>query len=237
MKTVLFLSFFFCLSAAATAQQKFSIEVTAGAAGSFSKATSSVDGSKMPMQSNIGMNAGLSFLFPISENWQLYSEVGFYPNALRNGVNTSKSDFGVYYPRPAQIPSVIPSFSLGARYNFKIKNQAFFVQPGVVLSTSTSLGAANEFNNPTGSSLLEQTNKVAVAFRVDMGTKFMTKNDNYFVLGLRYQQGLTEMNRYTNPLISDQSQLGTVTQVTRGSYVGVFAGYGFNGKNWKRSKR
>ncbi|WP_057937501.1 outer membrane beta-barrel protein [Algoriphagus resistens] len=237
MKAGLFLAFFFCLSAAVMAQQKFSIEVTAGAASSFSKATSSVDGGNIPMQSNIGMNAGLSFLFPLSENWQLYSEVGFYPNALRNGVKTSKTDFGVYYPRPAQIPSVLPSFSLGTRYNFEVKNQPFFIQPGLVLSTSTSLGTANEFNNPAGSSLLEQTNKVAVAFRVDVGTKFMTKNDNYFVLGLRYQQGLTEMNRYTNPLIYDSSKVGTVTEVTRGSYLGVFAGYGFNSRNWKKSKR
>ena len=36
MKSVLFFVFFFCLSAAVMAQQKISIEITAGAASSFS---------------------------------------------------------------------------------------------------------------------------------------------------------------------------------------------------------
>ncbi|MEB2776436.1 hypothetical protein SYJ56_14025 [Algoriphagus sp. D3-2-R+10] len=234
MKNLLLFSLFLLMSTALRAQESVAIEITAGAASAFSKATNSVDGGNMPTQSRMAPNAGLSVLFPISRDWQLYSEVGFYPNALRNGINTSNTDFGVFYP-PAQIPRVIPSFSLGARYNFKIKNQQFFVQPGLVLSTSSSLGAENEFNSPSGSSLLEQSNKVALAFRVDVGTKFMTKKDNYIVVGLRYQQGLTDMNRYTNPLISDQTQIGTVTQVTRGSYFGAFVGYGINTGNWKRS--
>ena len=237
MKNLLLFSLFLIMSTVSMAQENIAIEITAGSASAFSKATNSVDGGNVPTHSRLGPNAGLSVLFPVSRDWQLYSEVGFYPNALRNGINTSDTDFGVFYPRPAQIPRVIPSFSLGARYNFNIKNQQFFVQPGLVLSTGSSLGAANEFNSPSGSSLLEQSNKVALGFRVDVGTKFMTKKDDYFVVGLRYQQGLTEMNRYTNPLISGQAQIGTVTEVTRGSYIGAFAGYGFNTGKRKRTNK
>ncbi|PZX48651.1 outer membrane beta-barrel protein [Algoriphagus chordae] len=234
MKNSLLVTLFLFLSVSAFAQRNVSVEITAGAISSFSSATNSVDGSKVPMENSIGGNAGLSLLFPISEKWDLYSEFGFYRNGMRNEIKNPTNEF--YLFRSIVPPAYTPSFSIGGRYNFSIKKPGFYVQPGLTLSTSTSMGAMNGFDG-SGESTLEQINKIGTAIRLDVGKKFMTKKDNYFLLGLRYQQGITGLNNYTNPLISNGVVLGEVTQETKGSFFGVFVGYGLNTGNWKRSSK
>jgi hypothetical protein len=186
------------------------------------------------MDNSIGANAGLSLLFPISEKWDLYSEFGFYRNGMRNEIKNPTNEF--YLFRSIVPPAYTPSFSIGGRYNFTIKKQDFYVQPGLTLSTSTSLGAMNGFEG-SGESSLQQINRIGTAIRVDVGKKFMTKKENYFLVGLRYQQGITGLNNYTNPLMSNSVQIGEVTQVTKGSYFGIFVGYGLNTGNWRKSSK
>lgn len=234
MKNLLLFSLFFSISFSVLAQKKIVIEITAGAISPFSKATNSIDGSNVPMQKTIGANAGLSVLFPISEKWDLYSEFGFYRNGMRNEIKNPSNEF--YLFRSIVPPAYTPSFSIGGRYSFNIKKQEFYVQPGLTLSTSTSLGAMNGFEG-SGDSRLEQINKIGTAIRLDVGKKLMMKNNNYFLVGLRYQQGITGLNEYTNPLISNTVEIGEVAQVTKGSYFGVFVGYGINTGNWKRSSK
>ena len=231
MRNSLLFTVFMFLSISALAQRNVSIEVTAGAISSFSTATNSIDGSNVPMEKSFGGNAGLSLLFPISDKWDLYSEVGFYRNGMRNEIKNPTDEF--YLFRSIAPPAYTPSLSLGGRYNF---NKGFYVQPGVTLSTSTSLGAMNGFSG-SGESSLEQINKVGTAIRLELGKKFLTKKDNYFLVGLRYQQGITSLNNYTNPLISNKVEIGEVTQQTKGSFVGVFIGYGINTGNWKKSSK
>ena len=234
MKNPLLITVLFLVSFSAFSQRNISIEITAGAISSFSTATNSIDGSQVPMESNIGANAGLSLLFPISEKWDLYSEFGFYRNGMRNEIKNPTNDF--YLFRSMVPPAYTPSFSFGGRYTFNIKKSEFYLQPGLTLSTSTSLGAMNGFEG-SGESRLEQINKIGTAIKVDVGKKFMTKNDNYFLVGLRYQQGITGLNNYTNPLISNTVQIGEVTQETKGSFLGVFMGFGLNTGNWKKANK
>jgi hypothetical protein len=79
--------------------------------------------------------------------------------------------------------------------------------------------------------------RLGLGLRAEVGYKIFNQRENYFLIGLRYQQGLYRMEQYNIPIYNQFDQLAVHQVRSNGSFASAFLGYGINTSNWSKHSR
>jgi hypothetical protein len=79
--------------------------------------------------------------------------------------------------------------------------------------------------------------RLGLGLNAEVGYKIFNRRDNYFLIGIRYQQGLYLMEQYNIPIYNSDGQMAVHQVKSNGSFSSVFLGYGINTSNWNKYNR
>lgn len=208
--------FYFFIVLNSNAQNHFDVEIYGGLNKNYFQAGESSTFPEMDFSIPLAQHVGLNFLPRITENWQMSIQTEWMRSAIRLGAPEFNS---------RNIYNSYGNYAIGARYNLDRGNKAFYFQPGIGISINNFTQVA-----PDGFRF-EYRRDVQVIARGEVGVKFYNSKRNYFLVGLRHQQGFGSTEPYGAQGIFDMPISG------RNSYTGIFMGYGINTDNWFKSKR
>ncbi len=184
----------------------------------------------------VSYHLGLGVLTRITDNWQLVTQAEMFVRsmALRNPGDFRSGPF-VY---DGSTIYEMPTFALGARYTIDKDKYGFFLQPGIGFTLLPhEIREPNPFFDhitPSYDAEVIQNSPFGIGLRFEAGIKRYTKKRNYFMIGIRHQQGL----RVTDEIIKTYQRPGqpevSVHGRSRSSYTGLFIGYGLNTGNWRK---
>lgn len=78
---------------------------------------------------------------------------------------------------------------------------------------------------------------VGLGLNAEVGYKILNRKENYFIAGLRYQQGLFNFQQLNAPIFGSDGRPGVHQVTSKGSFASAFLGYGINTSNWSKHKR
>ncbi|GHB34442.1 hypothetical protein GCM10008106_14730 [Mongoliitalea lutea] len=190
-------------------------------------------------QPKLANHLGLGILYSIRSDWQLAIQseftgiaygYTFYPNF------PSVDDSRRFTARGGQLWN----HRLGLRKSWEKGDHALYMQPMLGITKGRFIDYS-EYDTLASFNFLTTRTSISLNKGLELGMKFYTKNKNYFLVGLRHQQGFndlypTDFNWFNNAPVS--------TIQRRGSYSGLVLGYGidFKGKTkeekelWKSGK-
>jgi hypothetical protein len=184
----------------------------------------------------LSYHLGFGALTRLSDHWQLVTQAELFVRsmAVRNPNDFGSGGFAFQGPTNYEMPT----FALGARYNIEKEKFGFYIQPtvGLTLLPQEIKDPNTAFNDlsPNFNRDVNPVNPFGIGLRLEAGVKRYTKNRNYFMVGIRHQQGL----RVTDEMVQTTSRPGqpevSVYGSSRSSYTGLFIGYGLNTDNWKK---
>ncbi|HSJ68171.1 MAG TPA: hypothetical protein VK921_10870 [Anditalea sp.] len=207
--TILLLSFIYFINHA-DAQQALEVELYGGPGLSHFRVEEHDPEKIYSFGSSISGHFGVNFLTKLNSKWQLATQVEYMQSTGWYDMRRDPQE--VYYilePQAARFNRYL-NYSLGLRYNHQVKNKIFFAQ-----------GAIGGTENLFGDNQNMHGNKPHLTLRVETGVKIYNKKNNYFVFGLRHQQGINRNTGKTSVnIFSDQ-----------GSFTGLFVGYGIGSKS------
>lgn len=199
-------------------QGKINLELYGGPQKSFNDKIVGVQSPALKVFNPWDLHLGANLLYRINQQWQLSLQA----EGIRN---TRMSEFYPNFPdQNPQVnrrsPELLGNYSIGARYNWERGKYALFAQPSAGITVNKYL----DYNN-SGPVWGPLETDIAGNFRIEAGIKLYTPRKNYFVFGARYQQGIGQLNTYNfyNPVTNL-----SIEDKRRGSYVGLFMGYGIN---------
>lgn len=222
-----FLAFFGVLSPG-FCQEKFAFEFYAGPSQAFLTYEVIPRNDFISPSNNMQYHLGTTFLWKLRDDWQLTAQLEFFKRELGTHAYSSPAD-------TIQITGYstegIPLLALGVRKTWG----NLYLQPSVSLMRSPSVldqyDRGNEWNDIRLGVISESD--WGVGLRLEGGMKIYNRRGNYFLGGLRYQQGLILMDKM-NAAVRYNERIGHVLSAkSRGTYAGLFVGYGINGHNLK----
>ncbi|MFO7826717.1 MAG: outer membrane beta-barrel protein [Cyclobacterium sp.] len=184
----------------------------------------------------LSYHLGLGALTRLSDHWQLVTQAELFVRsmAVRNSGDFGTGGFTYLGPTNYEMPT----FALGARYNIEKEKYGFYLQPSVGFTLlpqeiRNPITAFNELHDNFNRDV-DQVSPYGLGLRLEAGIKRYTRNRNYFMVGIRHQQGL----RVTDEMVQTTSRPGEpevrVAGRSRSSYTGLFIGFGLNTDNWKK---
>lgn len=171
---------------------------------------------------------GTNFFLGLKNDWQLSVQFEFFKRELGTYAFSSPAD-------TIQITGYstegIPLLALGVRKTWG----NLYLQPSVSLMKSPSVldqyDRGNEWNGiPLG---VISESDWGVGLRLEGGVKLYNRRGNYFLGGLRYQQGIILMDKMNAAVRFNERLEHVLSAESRGTYAGLFVGYGLNGHNFK----
>ena len=217
----------------ALAQGKFNLEIYGGPLRSYNQVTFNPNQPNIDAITPWNLNLGVNFLTRIKPNLQLSVQAELARNRQR----------GINYPNfPALNPSFekllsaesFGNYSVGLRYNWNREKYSFFVQPSIGFTVNNFSEYVLRDSLSGSYTITNKQTEISPNLRLETGFKLYTRRKNYFLVGLRHQQGLQELN----PRITPDFRSSFDTEISRkGSYSSLFVGYGINFENWSKSKR
>jgi hypothetical protein len=212
----------------AFSQEKFAWELYGGPSQSFLTYKFIPRNDFVSPSNELQYHLGTTFLWSLKNDWQLTAQLEFF-----------KRELGTYaYSSPADTIQItgystegIPLLALGVRKSWG----NLYLQPSVSLMKSPSVldqyDRGNEWNGiPLG---VISESDWGVGLRLEGGVKLYNRRGNYFLGGLRYQQGLILMDKMNAAVRFNERLEHVLSAESRGNYAGLFVGYGLNGQNFK----
>lgn len=224
--------------AEAEAQEKIGLEFSSGISNSvISYSTSNPYYSTFSNPSYMG---SIGMLYKISDDFRLVAQGEFVRRSFyqRNTIITSTShitETGSFNTLGENEPQLV----FGLRKYLNGNRNGLYLQPGVSLIFVPDVHNSPEITTlPNGDKTGLMANRdLGVALRADAGYSFVNKRENYFLLGLRFQQGLTVNQHLNFTLPNDGFPDVFLSNKTRGSYFSFYSTYGINGANWNNGRR
>lgn len=176
----------------------------------------------MDFTTPIGVNFGLGLSYNINKNWQfvLQSWAASLPFRYTLSPENSGSTF-LYVPQRNNAGFAFGNYSLGLRKTWDVGENELYVQPSFGINLSRAL----EFNVQDSVLNFKYKTYIVASASIEVGMKFNTPNNNYFILGLRHHQGFGMLNE--SNLYWTEGSPQTVVQRS-GSYTGLVLGYGID---------
>jgi hypothetical protein len=171
---------------------------------------------------------GTTFLWGLKNDWQVTAQLEFFKRELGTHAFSNPTD-------TIQITGYstegIPLLALGVRKSWG----NLYIQPSISLMKSPSVldryDHGKEWNGiPLG---VISESDWGVGLRLEGGMKLYNRRGNYFLGGLRYQQGLILMDKMNAAVRFNERLEHVLSAESSGSYAGLFVGYGVNGHNLK----
>ncbi|EOZ96718.1 hypothetical protein A33Q_2028 [Indibacter alkaliphilus LW1] len=185
-----------------------------------------------------GLNLGLGLSYNISNDWQMVLQSWHVSSPLRFTQHPEHSG-SAFIPGPQRIDwgFSYSNFSLGLRRIWEMGEYALYVQPSLGINRSRSFGFDHQDSlvNFPRANLMTQ---VVPAASIEVGMKFSTPSNNYFLVGLRHHQGFGMLQSWFT--YSKEPPLPQVQR--RGTYTGLVFGYGIDfrtrkGEDWRVTKK
>lgn len=169
----------------------------------------------MSLFSPVDAHMGINVLTRVTDVWQV-SLQGEY---LRRPVGSKETYNGrTTSRRSTSFDKEFANYSIGARYNLYKGKKAFFFQPSVGLAVNKvhqwAFGGGSISTNTT------------LTLRTEAGVKFYNRRNNYFVVGIRHQQGMNSFDKQFHAGTGPGSL--SLDFRSKGSFTGLFVGYGIN---------
>lgn len=239
MKSTYTILFFFLAINFSNAQEKSAFEFYGGPSQAFLPSEVFPSNDYLVTANPLSWHVGVGYLKSLGTKWQLNAQLEFFKRHLGTGTRASFVQDTVVIR--GYSTDGLPLLALGARYNFHGFKSAYFIQPG--LSVIKSLEFLNRYGKSDKGSFegyplgLKSLKDIGFGLRIEAGMKIYNQRRNYFLLGLRYQKGLRIMDQMNAPVFYNGDLSHVVVAKSRGSYLGLFAGYGINGNGWGTEER
>jgi hypothetical protein len=211
------------------AQSKIKMELYGGPQYSYQKSVTRL-GQQLNTNSQIDYHLGINFLFGLRDNLQL---------SIQSEMLRPNFSFD-YFPA---FPNLTPSFQvqridalgnyrLGIRKTWDHAKHAFYVHPSVGFTVNNYWDFAR--TDSAAFFFANRETQIVGNVGLEAGMKFYTKRKNYLMVGLRHQSGLGSLN----PIEIGKYAGSSEAQVQRrGSYTGMFVGYGIDFKGRTRDQK
>ncbi len=239
MRQTFFIFFFFLAVTYSFAQEKSAFEFYGGPSQAFFPTEVFPSNDYLITSNPLSWHIGIGYLKNLGTNWQLNAQLEFFKRHLGSGTRASFVQDTVVIT--GYSTDGLPLIALGARYNFHGLKTAYFIQPGLSVIKSPEflnqygIGNKGSFEGfPLG---LKSLNDIGFGIRVEGGMKIYNQRRNYFLIGLRYQKGLRVMDQMNAPVFYNGDLSHVIVAKSRGTYLGLFAGYGINGSSWGKGER
>lgn len=173
----------------------------------------------------LGLNLGLGLSYNINKEWQLVLQSWQVSSPFRFTLHPENSGSTIL-TGPQRINSGFSynNFSLGIRKTWEMGEHALYIQPSLGINRSRSSGV--EYRDNSGNfPLLKLTTEVVPSASLELGMKFNTPSNNYFIIGLRHHQGFGMLQK-SWLTFGGESPWPIVQR--RGSYTGLVLGYGID---------
>lgn len=194
--------------------------------GFYNATISSPDGDEMSLFPTMGYHLGLNVIGKVSDQWQVVLQGEYLHRPI--GIRQQSVNGNVIENKDSAFGNNFGNYSLGARYSVPKEKFELYVQPaiGVALNRNPPnfFGGSGGFGGTTGGM------NSNFLLRFDVGIKKYTKRNNYFLAGLRYQQGVGTLDELKFERTEFNSQ--DIDFSSRASYVGVFIGFGISTDRW-----
>lgn len=215
------------------AQNKFSLEFFGGPQMNYNQMTFTPEQPGIEVRTPWNYNFGINFLTRIKSNLQLSFQAEYARNSQKTINYPDYPDLESSFERQLFAES-LGNYSVGLRYNWEKESYGFYLQPSLGITVNNYYDIIPVDSTSPGHYYGETKAKIIPNLRLEAGYKYYTNRRNYFLVGLRHQQGLQKLN----PLSYSRGQSGYSTEISRsGSYTSLFIGYGINFDNWSKSKR
>lgn len=211
------------------AQGKFNLEFYGGPQRSYNKVNFNPAQPEFEVTKPWNYNLGINFLTRLRPNLQLAVQAEYSRNNQKAIQYPNFPALNGSYERTF-LEESFGNYSVGLRYNWDFEKLSLFVQP----SFGVTLNNYFEPSSTPGLFTFESATQVNPNLRLETGIKYYTQRKNYFVVGLRHQQGLQNLNTvsFGTPENSNQLEINR-----KASYSSLFFGYGIDLSNWSKSKR
>ncbi|PRY88180.1 hypothetical protein [Mongoliibacter ruber] len=225
--------FLVVLMTLAKAQGKFFVEISGGASDSFLNYRNSALEPAHQSYTKLSWNGGLKGFYDLGNDLEVGVQLDFVKrNHWRTfGANTS-SAFSFLGDNVFQT-------GLMVRKTYLNPNQR-----GLYWQTGLSMIFPPEPYNPVS---LEGTvdgletglikSRLGLGLNGELGYRLFNLRENYFIIGLRYQQGLYQMEQLNIPIFGNDGRPAVHQVRSYGSFASAFVGYGINTSNWNKYNR
>ncbi len=216
------------------AQQHWSVELSGGPSISYTQNEVHPYSRHFSELNTLGFSSGITGLYSLSSQWDLGGEIGLASRTigiklidipLQNGYISK-------YVKYADVKS--PLFSLGARWTYRKSSWGLYVYPslGVIYnSDNLSFGQLNiDVNQQVEQNELfyRHKNNLGYFTKLDLGVRFFTKQNNYFLIGLRHVHGFNELENYYSDNFSLLGDQYSFRAINKGSFSALVLGYGID---------
>lgn len=216
------------LSVSSYSQNKFSFELYAGPSQAFLPYELIPRNDFISPSNELQYHFGSTFLWGLKNDWQVSAQLEFFKRELGTyGISRAIDTLQI----TGYSTHGIPLIAIGVRKSWG----NFFFQPSLSLMRSPSdLDGYNRgqiWNDiPLG---VISMSDLGLGVRFEGGYKTYNRRGNYFLAGLRYQKGLILMDQMNAAVRYNERLEHVLSAKSRGSYLGMFLGYGINGHNLK----
>ncbi|MBC6366568.1 hypothetical protein [Algoriphagus sp. AK58] len=216
----------FCTSFSSYSQEKFAWEFYGGPSQAFLPYELVPRNDFVSTSNELRYHFGTTFLWGMKNDWQLTAQLEFFKRELgTHGFSMAKDTLQI----TGYSTHGIPLLALGARKSWG----NIFLQPSVSLMRSPSdldrYGRNRMWNDiPLG---VISKSDLGLGVRIEGGLKKYNRRGNFFLAGLRYQKGLILMDQMNAAVRYNERLEHLLSAKSRGSYFGMFLGYGINGHN------
>lgn len=193
--------------------------------GFFDASISSPDGDEMTLFHTMGYHLGLSVVGKVTDQWQVVLQGEYLHRPV--GIRQQLDNGNFFESKDSSFGNNFGNYSLGARYSIPKEKFELYVQPSIGVALNRD--PPNFFGGGAfGSSAGGMSSNLLLRF--DVGIKKYIKRNNYFLAGLRYQQGVGTLEELRFERTEFNSQ--EIDFSSRASYVGLFIGFGISTDRW-----
>ena len=227
MRYLILVCLLFPMGYHANSQGLLQFEVYGGPSLGFYDATlSSPDADEMSLFPTMGYHLGLSAIGRISEQWQVVLQAEYLNRPV--GIRQQFQNGNVIENNNTMFGNNFGNYSLGARYLIPKEKFDLYFQPSIGMAVNRD--PRDFFGGMSRTSREVNTNFLV---RVEFGIKKYTKRNNYFLAGLRYQQGIGTLDEIRIDASDFNSQ--QIDFSSQASYAGLFVGFGISTDRWFKS--
>lgn len=233
LKCLTVLSGIICFSNLVQAQGKFSLELSGGPSRSYLSYENSAIEPGYRSYTKLAWQGSLAGYYEIGNDFELGLQLALVKrNHWRSFPENDLSPFTFLGENVLQTGLMLRKSYLNPNH------RGFYWQTGIsVIYPPTPFNLISNGEPIDGIETGLIKSRLGLGLNAEVGYKIFNQRENYFFIGIRYQQGLYRMEQYNIPIYNQFDQLAVHQVRSNGSFASAFLGYGINTSNWSKHSR
>lgn len=215
------------------AQNGIKLELAAGGSKSFIGYENSDFEPGFRSYTKLAWQGSLRGLYPLKKGFEVGVQADWINrNHWRTFPRNAKSDFSF-------LGDIVFQTGLALRKSYLTPNhRGFYWQTGISLIFPPAPFNPTVGKDPIdGQQVGQVTSRLGLGINGEIGYRIFNRRENYFLVGLRYQQGLYRMEQLNIPIESAVGQPAVHQVYANGSFASLLMAYGINTGNWNKYNR